>query len=209
MNSSFLVGLIFFLSVCLVLPCSASYSIRDVTITPLSDSYPSGRSLTTSAALPIIPAGPTTYIEGYSLKLSTDLDQARWNVRVLVDGRQAAVFEKSGTTLFMNGYLLSYPVTSDVEVRVTLEGTVPPPATEVAFSVLRVVELNNQGQVIPESEQRVTRTFDVPVTLPSLPPQSDSGAEPPTTAATAGISPALVIGGLFLVFFLSPRREKF
>lgn len=208
MKSSFLVVLIFFLSVGLVLPCSASYSIRDVTITPLSDSYPSGRSLNTSAALPIIPAGPTTFIEGYTLKLSTDLDKAGWSVRVLVDGRQAAVFEKSGSTLFINGYLLSYPVTRDVEVRVTLKGTVPPPRTEGTFSVLRVVELNNQGQVVPESEQIVTRTFDVPATHPSLPPQSNSGTEPPTTAATAGISPAPVIGGLFLIFFLALRRER-
>ena len=208
MKSSFLVVLIFFLSVGLVLPCSASYSIRDVTITPLSDSYPSGRSLTTSAALPIIPAGPTTFIEGYTLKLSTDLDKAGWSVRILVDGRQAAVFEKSGSTLFINGYLLSYPVTRDVEVRVTLEGTVPPPGTEGTFSVLRVVELNNQGQVVPESEQIVTRTIDVPATHPSLPPQSDSGTEPQTTAATAGISPAPVIGGLFLIFFLALGRER-
>jgi len=208
MKSSFLVVLIFFLSVGLVLPCSASYSIRDVTITPLSDSYPSGRSLTTSAALPIIPAGPTTFIEGYTLKLSTDLDQARWNVRVMVDGRQAAVFEKSGSTLFINGYLLSYPVTRDVEVRVTLKGTVPPPGTGGTFSVLRVVELNNQGQVVPESEQILTRTIDVPATHPSLPPQSSSGTESPTTAATAGISPAPVIGGLFLIFFLALRRER-
>ena len=208
MKSSFLVVLIFFLSVGLVLPCSASYSIRDVTITPLSDSYPSGRSLNTSAALPIIPAGPTTFIEGYTLKLSTDLDKAGWSVRVLVDGHQAAVFEKSGSTLFINGYLLSYPVNRDVEVRVTLEGTVPPPGTEGTFSVLRVVELNNQGQVVPESEQIVTRTIDVPATHPPLPPQSNSGTEPPTTAATAGISPAPVIGGLFLIFFLALIRER-
>ena len=208
MKSSFLVVLIVFLSVCLVLPCAANYSLRDVTITPLSDSYPSGRSLTTSAALPIIPAGPTTFIEGYTLKLSTDLDKAGWSVRVLVDGRQAAVFEKSGSTLFINGYLLSYPVTRDVEVRVTLEGTVPPPGKEGTFSVLRVVELNNQGQVVPESEQILTRTIDVPATHPSLPPQSSSGTESPTTAATAGISPAPVIGGLFLIFFLALRRER-
>jgi hypothetical protein len=207
MKSSSLVVLIVFLSVCLILPCSASYSLRDVTMAPLSESYPSGTSLTTSAALPIIPAGPTTFIEGYTLQLSTDLDQARWNVRVMVDGRQAAVFEKSGNTIFMNGYLLSYPVTRDVEVRVTLGGTVPPPGTEGTFSVLRVIELNNQGQGVPESEQTVTRTIEVPVTHSSLPPQSESIAEQPTTAATAGISPVPVIGGLFLIFFFTRRRK--
>jgi hypothetical protein len=207
MKSPFLVVLIIFLSVCLILPCTASYSLRDVTITPLSESYPSGGSLTTLAALPIIPAGPTTFIEGYTLQLSTDLDHARWNVRVMVDGRQAAVFEKTGTTIFINGYLLSYPVTRDVEVRVTLEGTVSPPGTEGTFSVLRVIELNNQGQVVPESEQTVTRTIDVPVTQSSLLPQSESIAKQPVTTARADISPVPVIGSMFLIFFFTRRRE--
>lgn len=208
MKSSSLVVLIVLLSVCLILPCSASYSLRDVTMAPLSESYPSGTSLNTSAALPIIPAGPTTFPEGYTLQLSTGLDQARWNVRVMVDGRQAAVFEKTGNTIFLNGYLLSYPVTRDVEVKVTLEGTVPPPGTQGTFPVLRVIELNNQGQAVPESEQTVTRTFEVPVTHSALPPQSESMGEQPVSTAQAGISPVPVIGSMFLVLFLARRRER-
>ncbi len=208
MKPSFLVPLILVLSFCLVLPCSARYSLQDVTITPLGDTYPSGTSLNTSAALPIIPAGPTTYIEGYTLKLSTDLDNAGWNVRVMVDGRQAAVFEKSGTTVYINGYLLSYPVTRDVEVKVTLAGTVPPLGTEDTFSVLRVIELNNQGQVVQDSEQAVTGTIDLPVPVASPSLQQDSSVELPATTANVGISPVPVIGGLFLVLFLAWRRER-
>lgn len=207
MKSSTLVLLMFVLSYCLVLPCSASNSLQNVTITPVRDPYPTGISLTTSADLAIIPAGPTTFIEGYTLVLSTDLEKALWDVRVMVDGRQAAVFEKSGNTLFINGYLLSYPVTRDVEVRVTLVGTVPPPGSEGTFSVLRVIELNNQGQVVPDSEHTVTRTVDLPVTHQSLPTQSESIAEQPITATTAGISLVPVIGGIFLIFFLIRKRN--
>jgi hypothetical protein len=207
MKSSSLVILIFVLSYCLVLPCSATNSLQNVTTTPVKEPYPPGIPLTTSADLAIIPAGPTTFIEGYTLVLSTDLEQALWDVRVMVDGRQAAVFEKSGNTLFINGYLLSYPVTRDVEVRVILAGTVPPPGTEGTFSVLRVIELNNQGQVVPDSEQTVTRTIDLPVARPSLPPQSESIAEQPVTATTAGISLVPVIGGMFLIFFLIRERN--
>ena len=126
----------------------------------------------------------------------------------MVDGRQAAVFEKTGTTIFINGYLLSYPVTRDVEVRVTLEGTVPPPGTEGTFSVLRVIELNNQGQVVPESEQTVTRTIDVPVTHPSLPPQSESMAE---SAGNHGTCRNFTGSGYWRHvpdFFFTRRRER-
>jgi hypothetical protein len=206
MKPSFYVAQLLFLLACIVIPCSASYFLQEATITPLSDTYPSGTSLNGSATLTVIPAGPTTFIEGYTLVLSTDLDRAGWNVRVMVDGRQAAVFEKSGSAVFIDGYLLSYPVTRDVEVRVVLEGAVPPGA-ENTFSVLRVTELNNQGQVVPGSEQFVTRTIALPETLQSQPPQSGSVTEPPTTATTAGISPALVIGGLFLIFFFTLTRK--
>ncbi len=207
MKSSSLVLLLFVLSYCIVLPCSASNSLQNVTTTPMRDSYPSGISLTTSADLAIIPAGPTTFIEGYTLVLSTGLEKALWDVRVMVDGRQAAVFEKSGNTLFINGYLLSYPVTRDVAVRVTLTGTVPPPGNEGILPVLRVIELNNQGQVVPDSEQTVTRTMDLPVTPPSLPTQSESIADPTITATTAGISLIPVLMGIFLIFFLIRKRN--
>jgi len=198
--------LLFILSAGLVIPGSATYSFKDIAVTPQSDSYPSGISLTTSAALPIIPTGPTTFIEGYTLVLSTDLNQAGWNVRVMVDGRQAAVFQKFGRSVFINGYLLSYPVTRDVEVRVAMEGTVPSTGAGSTFSVLQAIELNNQGQIVPGSEKTVNGTITIPGTPPSLPPQSGSIPEMPTTAANAGISPAPAIGSTFLIFFLIRRR---
>ncbi|MCU0628864.1 MAG: hypothetical protein MUE45_05185 [Methanoregulaceae archaeon] len=207
MKPAFLVIIIFFLSAGFVIPGSATYSLQDVTVTPSADTYPSGISLNSSAVLPIIPAGPTTFIEGYTMVLSTDLNQAGWNIRVMVDGHQAAVFQKFGNTVFINGYLLSYPVARDVEVRVALEGSVPPSGAENTFSVLRVVELNNQGQVVSGSEQTVNGAITIPATLPSLPLQSESVAELSTTAANAGVSLAPVMGSIFLIFFFIRRRE--
>jgi len=208
MKPAFLVLIIFLLSAGFVIPGSATYSLRDVTVTPSGDTYPPGISLNSSAALPIVPAGPTTFIEGYTLVLSTDLNQAGWNIRVMVDGNQAAVFQKFGNTVFINGYLLSYPVTRDVEVRVALEGAVPPSRGESTFSVLRAIELNNQGQVVSGSEQTVKGTISIPVTLTSLPTQSEPIAEISTTTVNAGISLAPVLGSIFLIFFFIRRKNE-
>jgi hypothetical protein len=208
MKPSLPVALIIVLSVCVILPCSASYAIRDVTLTPLSDAYLPGSSLNASALLPILPSGPTTYIEGYTLVLSTDLDRAGWNVSILVDGRQAAVFEKIGTAVFINGYLLSYPVNRDVAVKVTLDGAVPSHGAGSSFNVLRVTELNNQGLVIPGSEQVVARPIAVPVTSSFPPAQSGTVAEHPATPTAAGISPVPVLGSILLIFFFATRRER-
>ena len=207
MKSSSLIVLIILLLAGSVIPVSATYSFKDVTVTPLSDTYQAGTSLSTSAALAIIPAGPTTFIEGYTLVLSTDLDQASWNVRVMVDGRQAAVFQKFGNTVFINGYLLSYPVTRDVEVRVAMEGTVTHTGSGSTFSILRAIELNNQGQIVPGSETTVNGTITLPGIPPSLIMQPESVPEMPTTAANAGISPAPVVGSIFLIFFVLRQRK--
>jgi hypothetical protein len=182
--------------------------VRDVTVTPVLETYPPGGSLNVSATLPIIPAGPTTFIEGYTMVLTTDLDQAAWNVRVMADGRQAAVFQKFGRTVFVNGYLLSYPVTTDVEITIKIDGMVPPSTAENTFSVLRVYELNNQGQFTPGSEQIITRTLHIPVPSATSSPSSDYITEIPTEATNTEISPSLVIGSIFLIIFISSRKNR-
>ncbi|HNJ80867.1 MAG TPA: hypothetical protein PLK38_04835, partial [Methanoregulaceae archaeon] len=51
----------------LIMPSSASYSLQEVSVIPPSDATPPGSPLNASAVLLIIPAGPTTFIEGYSI----------------------------------------------------------------------------------------------------------------------------------------------
>ena len=190
----------------LIMPSSASYSLQEVSVIPPSDATPPGSPLNASAVLLIIPAGPTTFIEGYSIVLSTDLDRAAWNARVLVDGHQAAVFEKSGRTVFISGYLLSYPLSSDVEVNVTLKGTVPTDGAGDPITVLRVLELNNQGEVVPGSETVVTRVLELPQTHSSPPVPSESHAIPSPTRAGPGISNVAVIAVIALAVLFAGKR---
>jgi hypothetical protein len=204
MKLSLLVLLVCFISSCFVIPCSAGYFIRNVSLTPLSDSYLPGSSLNTTGAIWIIPSGPTTFIDGYTLVLSTGLDQAQWNVRVVVDDRQAAVFQKFGNTVYISGYLLSYPVTSDVEVNVALEGVVPRTTTETTFPVLRVRELNNQGKLVPESEQLVNRSVASPAILTPITQYSDS-VEERMGPSDMPLSVVPVIGSIFLILFILGR----
>ncbi|HPA07407.1 MAG TPA: hypothetical protein PK477_04255 [Methanoregulaceae archaeon] len=191
----------------LIMPSSASYSLQEVSVIPPSDATPPGSPLNASAVLLIIPAGPTTFIEGYSIVLSTDLDRAAWNARVLVDGHQAAVFEKSGRTVFISGYLLSYPLSSDVEVDVTLNGTVPTERAGDPITVFRVFELNNQGEVVPGSETGVIRALELPQTLSSPPVPSESDAIPPSpTRAGPGITNVTVIAVIALAVLSAGKR---
>ncbi len=151
---------------CCIGTAGAQYNIQDVTVTPSGENMIPLSQATTEVTIAIIPSGPTTFIEGYTLALSTGLDAAQWNVVVTVNGIQAAVIPKSGNVVYVNGYLLSYPTDRDVAVNVRVEGVVPDSPGGTTLTMLQVQELNNQGQLVGGSTQSVTRTIVGPATSP-------------------------------------------
>jgi hypothetical protein len=195
----------------LITPCSAFLSLQDVQVNPPDASLPVATVVNATGLIQIIPQGPTTFIEGYTLVLSTDLERARWNVMVLVDGNQAAVIPKEGNFVFINGFLLSYPTNRDVAVSVQVNGTVPELQDGTPFRVMQAEELNNQGQVIGDSEEVAVRTVMNPGTLPSQTP--DSGivttvvTVPVPTTTKAGISIAPILAVLFLVIMMVRKKS--
>jgi hypothetical protein len=96
------------------------------------------------------PSGATTFIPGHQLQMQTELVNAQWNIQILVDGRNAARQSALGSTVFVNGALLSYSTNQDVSLDVTIDGLVPQEqATQVM--VLLVKEIDNSGSVVPGS----------------------------------------------------------
>ncbi len=118
-------GAVILLLVVLVIPVTASFVFQGVSVSPEPPLAP-GQMVSGSSELVIIPqGGSTTFIGNNQLQLTTQLEGARWNVVVVVDGKPAAQLPVNGNTVFINGFLLSYPVSSDVAVSVNVNGTVP------------------------------------------------------------------------------------
>jgi hypothetical protein len=206
-------GIIIFLTILtmLISPGSALTSLQNVQVIPPDASIPVASALNASGTLQIIPQGPTTYIEGYTLVLSTDLENARWNIVVLVDGNQAAVMPKQGSFVFINGFLLSYPTNQDVAVSFQIEGMVPPLPDATPFRVIQAEELNNQGQVVGDSEQVVIRTVMNPGTPQSQTPNGGTATTvvtvPVPTTTKAGISIAPILAVLLLILVMVRRKS--
>jgi len=214
MKISGIVGGVFLLfSLILIVPAAATISLQDVQVTPTGDSIPVGDLVNGSAMIQIIPQGPTTFIEGYTLVLSTDLENARWNAIVMVDGTQAAVIPKDGNFVFINGYLLSYPTNRDVAVSVQVEGDVPSLTHGTPIRVLQAEELNNQGQSVGDTEQVVVRSVEnmgtEAITSPTAGKATVVVTVPvPVTTTKAGISLIPVVGGLALVAVVFLRKGR-
>jgi len=190
--------------VCLLLASLAVHTSavvvpRQITVNPQGESLLEGTAVNVSAEIEIIPSGATTFSETHTLSLSTDLLDARWQVVVVVDGLQAAVIPKEGNHVFVNGYLLSYPTTRDVSVRIMLEGGAPPVTDNQELMVLRFAELNSQGKVVSESEHSVTRAVPGKET-PYYPAPTTSLPSPATTPEKVALSCVPVLGAVLMVF---------
>ena len=112
------------LSLLLVTTVAATHSLSSVSYLPNPPLVIGGQQQVT-ATYYIGPSGSTTFIKGHELQMQTDLVNARWNIQVLQNGRNAAQQSASGSAAFVNGALLSYSTNNDVSLSVTINGVVP------------------------------------------------------------------------------------
>ena len=175
-----------------VWPACALLAPGVVQVLPPGESVNAGTMVNASAFLEIIPSGATTFAETHTLSLSTGLLDARWNVIVMVDGRQAAVIPKEGPLVYVNGFLLSYPTTRDVSVRIVVEGRVPPDPSGGTVVVLEWAELDSQGQVVAGSDFQVTRRVETRSASPGAP----TATQAPVPATHPASTPSPVIAAV-------------
>jgi hypothetical protein len=193
------------LLILLTVPVTASFVFQEVSVSPDPPLSP-GQAVSGTSLLVIVPqGGPSTFVGSNQIELTTDLDSARWNVVVMVNGKPAAQIPVNGNTVFINGFLLSYPVSSDVAVSIQINGSVPRTAGP-EVTIAEAVQLNNAGQAIPGSAQSVSVPLQVPTpavtsTIPATPPISPTTAyatKTPGFTAAAGVI-SLALCGLFLI----------
>jgi hypothetical protein len=190
-----------------VCPAQALLAPGNIQVSPPGDSIPVGSIVNAAATIEIIPSGATTFAETHTLSLSTGLPDARWNVVVMVDGRQSAVIPKEGPQVFVNGFLLSYPTTRDVSVSISVDGKAPPDPDGGTVVVLEWAELNSQGQVVAGSDFQVTRGIE---TLPAS-PVATTATQAPVPATSPASTPFPVIAAvasLCLAFAWAGIREE-
>ena len=189
-----------------LLICSPTGATLIITGTVFSPDPPltAGSVQSAVSSVTLIPSGATTFSRYHSLQLQTGLLEARWEIQVMVNGIPAAQQIASGTTAFVNGYLLSYPTTSDLSFTVMVNGTVPS-GTGTNVTLIQVIELDNGGAPVPGSSITVSAPLTTSLTaVPGYPPMTAPHVSLPEPAAlqqTAhmpGFSAAAGIVGLVM-----------
>jgi hypothetical protein len=159
-------------------PALAALVITNVSFSPVPPLM-GGDEQHTVTTIAVLPTGATTFSRTHMLQMQTSLTNARWNIQVIVDGVPAAQQSASGTGAFVNGYLLSYPTTSDVSFTITLNGTVST-GTNPNVTILQVTELDTSNQPVPGSS--------LTVIAPRISPSHGAVATPEGTVAVPAVA---------------------
>lgn len=203
-----LLSLVTALVLLLVTPVAATYTLSSVSYLPNPPLVISGQQQVT-AIFYIGPSGSTTFIKSHELQMQTDLTNARWNIQVIQNGRNAAQQSASGSAAFVNGEILSYPNNNDVSLQVTVNGVVPQTQSGQVM-LLQVEEIDNSNNVVPGSVITLSQpvagqpTTAVQTALPTLTPPI---VTPPSPTKSSGFTPIAGISALGLAIIVMARRD--
>jgi len=191
-------GTVILVMFALAAPVSATFQIQQSELNPSTIPLQPKAQQSVTAIVVIIPQGTTTFIEGNQLQFTTGLVDPQWDVQVMVNGIPAAVIPGRGNTVFINGFLLSYPNSNDVSVSASVTGNVPAGVSTV--DLIQVLQLNNAGQVIPWAVQTISEPVAVPatpvLTTPMTPATPVAMVATPSLTKAPGPGPFILIGGL-------------
>ena len=191
-----------------VIPVDATMALTDVTYTP-TPPLVIGSQQHMTARYYLGPSGATTFIPGHQLQMQTELVNARWDIQVLLNGRNAAQQSASGSTAFVNGALLSYSPDNDVSLEVTIDGIVPRTQGGQVI-VLQVKEIDNSGSVVPGSEITISQPVagEPATTLQTTLSTPTPSLVPPSPTQSAGFPVTLGILAIILVVLILFRRSR-
>jgi len=128
----------------------AGVVVSNPVINPTGD-LTAGTNVSVSFKVDMTPSGSETFPKGNTLQLFTDLNNPKWVTTLIKDGVESALPQEAGHSVFISGWLLSYPSTVSESVRVTLEGSVPSVTKSMNKTIVLVQELDGNNAVIPAS----------------------------------------------------------
>ena len=117
---------------------------------PLNSNYKSGDKLTINRTLDFTNSNQFTFPEKDSLKITTDLNNPSWEYHILTHNQNGQSGTKYNSKfLTIDGFVLSYPVkNADLQLSITVSGTVPDSASNPDFTVFKIEEMDSANNVV-------------------------------------------------------------
>ncbi len=128
----------------------SAVTVSDPVINPTGD-LTAGTNVSVSFKIDMTPAGGVTFPPDGTLQIYTDLNSPQWTSTLIRDGVEQAEPSSSSKSMYLSGWVLSYPSTVQESLRVTLQGMVPSVTKSMNKTIVLVQELDSKNAVIPAS----------------------------------------------------------
>ncbi len=137
------------------IPMVSAFTVSSISIDPSGSLIP-GDAVIVSYKIQFPASGGETFPSGSELQMSTDLENPQWTWTLVLDEIDNPRPQSGGRMLSLSGFELSYPAAVDQAVRVTLEGTVPSVEKTTNKTIIKIQEVDANGNIITSS--KVERT---------------------------------------------------
>jgi hypothetical protein len=173
----------------------AAFSVGDVSINPSGNLYPGN---TVNVSYTVYAASGAAFPSYDDLQFVTELDDPAWIYLISVNGVKSSRPVEGGKTLTINGFELGYKPQFEVDVEVTLRGTIPSGTAQGTNKTLvRIQELDARGYSIAYSAVNIDHLIGEPTPLPTpaygsiAVTSSPAGADIYIDNVYKGLSPAV------------------
>jgi hypothetical protein len=139
-------GIVLFLIIGIQL--AAGVTVLNPVINPTGD-LTAGANVSTSFKIDMTPSGSDTFPKANTLQIFTDLNNPKWTVTMIRDGVEHPVPQEFGRSVYLSGWVLSYPSSVQESLRISLDGTVPSVTKSMNKTLILVQELDGNNKVIP------------------------------------------------------------
>lgn len=129
----------------------SAFSVSSVSIDP-SGSLTPGTSVIVTYKILFSASGGETFPSGSELQMSTDLESPKWTWILILDSIENPRPDETGRMLSLSGFELAYPASVEESIRVTLEGKVPSVEQTTNKTIIRIQEVDSNGNIVTSSK---------------------------------------------------------
>jgi hypothetical protein len=141
---------------CIVQVSTATIAVRNIDINPSNNLVSGQTQVSVSFVIDFASSGGYTFDSENTLQMSTDLDSATWSYVIIQDEIENPAILEIGPNVNINGWVLSYPSSRTISMRVNMNGVAPQVSTSEEKTVIKVAELSSVGSVISGTEVEKT-----------------------------------------------------
>ncbi len=129
---------------------ASAVTVSNPVINPTGD-LTAGTNVSASFKIDMTPSGTDTFPKDNTLQVFTDLNNAKWTVTLVKNGIDQPAPQEFGRSIYLSGWILSYPSSIQESLRISLEGSVPSVTKSMNRTIVLVQQLDGNNALIPAS----------------------------------------------------------